>query len=606
MKPRKRNDSPNNSLRIKPWPIATAERFENEAALCDAQEIELPAASAFVRSRIRSRSRRQISLIARKFAAYLRETGVGEGHKVIVDLPVCADIFSIWTAILYAGAIPVFLPIDRDAQTAREAVRAASEENGTPVLVISALSRLVRNAAIPTMNLPISAIVYIDDMPDQSPADDDIAVASPETAAKIPMTSFGRAIDLYDGYRETRRIAADMPIAVTYSQGTGGCMRAIEIPNAVIETQAQEISEILNLTKESVVFCDFPAIHTMLLSVMSAAFLSGAQFAVALPPPDMRSPSECRAIADALAAIKPTHAFLRPHILSGIMRRIQSPDAGALRNKWRNLCLRVGKFKTRNTNRLMNWSHPLIRSACTRPIKDHFFPRIEAIVSYGNHFAPKDAELLSFLDIPIYNAYAVAEFGIAHMHAFKGEGSFLKSIEAKIKNGNLCIRHKKAAPAFADMRDLVFEDARCGLCTRPNAWVTLASGRAIDTSPLRDALRRNAVIENAFIFGDGMPFLTALVYLRPDAARAVAAQLKLPQAPFEEYAKNPKIYEHVRAIVQSCNLTRAPYESIRKFAVIPLAIEDDPNMLTLCKTARAASIAARHAPILQSFYADNF
>lgn len=637
MKQRKKSENSGSAPWVKPWPIATLERFETfDGELAGAgKSLASVAVSCFEGSgvegrpsegcrivggsRVLSRTRQQCISIARRFAAYLASIGVEDGDEVVVDLPPFVDVFSIWTAILYCGAIAVFLPIDRTRKDAVDALRRAYEKDKRAPVVVTTRGRVDEcQASMGDENVvPIRAVVYVDDSDDLDNSDnsDDAEMARDRGAAAcaqeeqgVSTTSFERAIELCDPFSGNVHASAAIPIAIVYTQGTHANIRRVEIFNAIIDSQASEIVDGLKLTEDSSVFCDFPSIHTTTLATWAAAMLAGASFSIVRPTlgANRGIKNGYERIAKAMEWFKPTHAFLRPHILGAFMRDIRTPNVGRLRDKWRFLSLNIGKFKSRNTNKVLSWSYPLLRTAFTRPIKEKFFPGVEAIISYGNHFASKDAEVLEFLDLRSFNAYTVAEYGVVHLHEFKAQGSFLKSIESKVKNGNLFVRHKKVNSAFVDMQDLAFEDDRCGLCTRPNAIVELATGRVVDTSPVRDALKRHAIIDDAFIFGAGKPFLTALVYLNPDELEILALRLKLPSSSFDVLAQTPAVYEYVLNLVQSCNQTRASYEAVQKMAIVPSRIDEDPQILTLSKTPRMMSIQKRYAHILQSFYDDNF
>ena len=78
-----------------------------------------------------------------------------------------------------------------------------------------------------------------------------------------------------------------------------------------------------------------------------------------------------------------------------IVSDLRSPASGHAR-RWRALCLRLGKYRQRNPRSSL---HSLIRSVCIGPLRNTVFPALEAVVSYGNHFHVKSAEIFSYLGI---------------------------------------------------------------------------------------------------------------------------------------------------------------------------------------------------------------
>lgn len=594
MKQHKKGENVKDALAVKPWPVATIERLE---------EMDGKAASLVwnVENRRFVRSRDKMARHARRFAAYLDHIGVSAGDKVVVDSPMCAEIPVLWLGILYVGATPVFLPCDARMDDVVSACEYADARSASRAVVVASVSHLLNwnlENAPAQENLPIMAgrrVVYLGDGANLDLHDPFANFAS---CLNI-LASFDRAIDVSSEFRETRRISDNASIATVYTQGSRVGVRCVELPNHLVASQAQETAEILGLTPSSLVFCDAPSVHSAPLIFWAASLFAGACYVGA-------TLAENESPAQALASLKPTHAFLRPCFLDAVVESIRTPEISPLGQKWRSLSLKLGKFRNRNANRLLALSHPLIRAVFTRPVKEKFFPKLDVVVSYGNHFDSKAAELLDFLDLKSFNAYTMAELGIVHMHGFKGNGAFLKSVEARVKNGNLFVRPKKSNMPFLDSNDLVFEDARCGLCSTPNLALTLENGQTVDTSPLREILMRQEIIEAIFIFGQDRSFLTALIYLDVAETEKWAKMHRIHGANYSELAKNPEVYAYVRDIIQACNLTRAPSESIQKMAIIPTALADDAHIVTPCQLVRFPEIEARYASIIESFYVDCF
>ena len=273
MKQRKKSENSGSAPWVKPWPIATLERFETfDGELAGAgKSLASVAVSCFEGSgagvrasdgcrivggnRVLSRTRQQCISIARRFAAYLASIGVEDGDEVVVDLPPFVDVFSIWTAILYCGAIAVFLPIDRTRKDAVDALRRAYEKDKRAPVIVTMRGRIDEcHASMGDENVvPIRAVVYVDDSDDL----DDAGMARDRSATPCVQdeqgatTSFERAIELCDPFSGNVHASAAIPVAIVYTQGTHASIRRVEIYNAIIDSQASEIAEGLKLTEES-------------------------------------------------------------------------------------------------------------------------------------------------------------------------------------------------------------------------------------------------------------------------------------------------------------------------------------------------------------------
>ena len=311
---------------------------------------------------------------------------------------------------------------------------------------------------------------------------------------------------------------------------------------------SQCIDDLLNrfsLDSESRVFIDLTSVHTASLAVFSACLSSGASLI-------------CRSVeSDILGIIQKyhvTHAFLLPQNLVRMQTSIQTPgDLSMPALKWRKFCLKAGRMNARQAVIRHKWTHSIIQSICVEPLKNKIFDELQAMISYGDHFDVKTAEFYSNLGMVIYNAYTTSEFGFVHLHQFSGKGGYLKSVDARIRNGILAVKSRRGC-SYVSMNDLVFEDERCGICTRRNFTVTLSDGtvKNVDVSPMREILARNELIDEIFIFGQDKPYLTALIYLNEKALKVWGEQQKLEETLFEELSKNPKVYSHILGLVEQC------------------------------------------------------
>ena len=561
----------------KSWIIAALERLQSEP--------ELPF---FIEFGGETLSRKTFFEHVNRLAGFMSANDLGHGTRVIFDIDthVYWQTFAVWCACQMVDAVACIWPPDMRYRHIEAELNDAISINGFPApVVVRSMARLntwLKNDR--DKEIEGRKFLYI-----ASNSEDDAAIDSLNAQLPSPtITPFNRA----NGPTVSPALV-DATVARLYTQGSHLDARPVEIPYVHLQEQAEDLKLHFNLDSSARIFIDLHTPHTVVLSLFAACAHTGAVFCCKSPE------------YDALDCLQHdvTHAFLLPTTLENIRKKALSP-ASAAGKKWRQFCLKAGHFNARHSSR-PQWTRSLIDSICIHPLKNKVFCDLKAVISYGDHFNSKTAEFYTDLGITVYNAYTTCEFGFVHIHEFMGKGSYLKSVEVRIRNGILAVKSRRGTH-FSNMDDLVFEDERCGICTHRNFSITLSSGTSVDVSPMREIIARHPVIDEIFIFGQDRPFLTALIYLDRDALNRWAQSQKLPPAPFSELAQTPSVYTFIRSIVDDCNLRRSTFENIQKIAVIPRTLAEDPRILTPTGLTRRTTVEHRYASLLDAFYSNNY
>lgn len=548
----------------------------------------------------------------RALAECLYRHGVRPNHIIIVDMPLRPELPIIWLAAQQLHAVSLFFPTDFSKDQRRDAIQNADTHNHALTCIVTANPDHLIDI-LPPASADTRLVIALD--PILNPTDNNLEIYPFERILQTPMTTEGDDLETKnngeinteqgtpDFSLDSNDHASDAPlpphdhpiIAITYSQGAHQPPRQIQLSAAFLRAQACDIQHILTLTPDSRIFFDLPSIQTITLSVLVAALSAGAAFI---------TPTDDDAIPHILQQSQADIAFIRPHQLCSLVAHIQkdTPKNHPIRAHYQKLSLKLLKLRKRHALPL-NWQKKWIEYTCLNPLREKFYPKLKTVISYGNHFKTHSAEYLNLLDIDVMNAFSTADAGIVHLHTFNGNGNFLPSVQHQIRNGILFI--KTDDTDFIDTHDLVVQDERNGLCSLSNFSVTLDNGKIIDVSPLRQILKRLPIIDEVFIFGDNRPFLSALIYLAPDPLKSFATARKLPDLPFEKLAQSPDVYAHVKATVDLLNHSRPPLENIRKFALLPTPLDDDPVVLSPCRRARFTEIENFYKNLIHSFY-ENF
>ncbi len=525
-----------------------------------------------------------------RLAGALASNGIGRETRVIFDIDthVYWQTFAVWCACQRVAAVACIWPPDMRFRHIEEELEAARAQNGFPAsVVVRTLERLdTWLKSDRDKHIEGRRFLYI-----SSHSADDEAIDARNAQLPSPqIIAFGKATG-----PAIAPALVNATIARLFTQGSHLDARPIDLPYAHLQDQAEDLKAQFDLDSSSRVFVDLHTPHTVVLAIFAACVQSGAVFCCKTPETDVF----------ACLHHDVTLAFLLPTSLDTVRKKIQVPDkSSSAGKKWRQLCIKAGRFNARHASH-PQWTRSLLNSLCVSPLKNKTFCDLKAVISYGDHFNSKTAEFYTDLGIKVYNAYTTCEFGFVHIQQFMGKGGYLKSVEARIRNGILAVKSRRAA-SFSNMDDIVFEDDRCGLCTHRSFSITLSCGTSVDVSPMREIIARHDIIDEIFIFGQDRPFLTALIYLDSEALKSWAQSQKIPDAPFAELAQNPSVYKYVKSLVDECNIRRSTHENIQKIAVIPHTLAEDPRILTPTGLTRRTTVEHRYAPLLDAFYSNNY
>ena len=520
-------------------------------------------------------TRAQILEISQKIAGFLVEHGVKRDTRVIFDIDIKLSwrVLACWCACQCVGAVAFFWPVDMRYRHEVEEMKASDAMNDTPTMVLLGSVKRVEQWRKADLENHVSGRVLLDLTGACHDMNDVVSWDKVLQGAIYPPTE------------------CPNEATILYTQGSHQFERSVELSLTHLRDEAEELQKRFELDMNSRLLSDLQIVNSVNLSLFAACVHSGAVWV-------------CHDINAGLSDLKEagiTHAFLLPSTLSRYIEQIKFPeDHSAFSLRWRRFGLRACRLRAKRKTIFTN----MIQKGIIAPLRETYFPALKAIISYGNHFETEIGEFFSYLDIPVFNAYTLSELGFVHVHAFMGDGGFLKCVDARIKSGILAVKSKRSNH-FIDTEDLVFEDERSGLCSKRSFMIKLENGVEVDVSPMREILRREALIDEIFIFGSGKPYLTGLIYLNEKAFRAFAQENKL-EGEFADLAQDAQVYKYIRGIVDRCNLRRSSNESIQKIAILRCPLERDPRILTPCGLTRRVDVERRYAQILDAFYRENF
>jgi long-chain acyl-CoA synthetase len=136
---------------------------------------------------------------------------------------------------------------------------------------------------------------------------------------------------------------------------------------------------------------------------------------------------------------------------------------------------------------------------------------------------------------------------------------------------------------------------------RKKDLIITAGGKNISPSNIETALKRHPLIANAVAIGDRRPYVTALLTLDADAARAFVAQHGAGVGEGTPLAEVPLIREEVDRHVGEVNSHLAHVEQVKRWKLLPTDFEIGVELTPTLKVKRKV-VDERHARDIAALY----
>jgi long-chain acyl-CoA synthetase len=508
----------------------------------------------------KSFSWRDIRGRVRRYDAALTSCAVGRGARIAVLLPNSVDAVCVDQAALDRACVPVPLHVlDNPASIAW--ILADCE---AAILFVATESLW---SAIAGVGLAFPQLKYV------VVSRRDVDRAAPAGGPKILASDEWLALGALCGMNPASPPAPDELAALVYTSGTTGR------PKGVMLTHANVLSNVNALLRrvapaESDVFLSFlPLSHTFERTVghylpIAAGSCVAFSRSVADLPQDLRE-------------VRPTVLVSVPRIYERVYAGMQVAVASS---RWRAALLRgaqaVGWQRYRRRAAGRRWSAwslllealwPIFDRLVASKVRDQFGGRLRIAVSGGAAMSQSIARCFLGFGVPVVQGYGMTETSpvVAANTPEDNDpatvGRLLDGVEARIgDNQELLVRgpgvmrgywkrEAETAQAFVDgwLRtgdQAALEGGRLRILGRVKEIIVTSTGEKIAPADLELAICGDPLFDQAWVLGEGRPFIACIVVLNAGPWAALARSLGLdPGAPASLRAE-PALGEAMRRI----------------------------------------------------------
>lgn len=259
-------------------------------------------------------------------------------------------------------------------------------------------------------------------------------------------------------------------------------------------------------------------------------------------------------------------------------------------------------------------------------VRDAFGGNIRLATSGGAPLPDEIAEFFAAAGLPILQAYGLTEnicvaFNRADDFKFGTVGKPMPMCRVKIAaDGEILVKspmmfsgYYKEPEKTAEMFDAegwlktgdlgsLDEDGFLKITGRKKEIIVLSTGKNVAPAMLENLLKENHLISQAFIYGDGRSYLTALVTLNQIEGEAYARANNIAFSDFAELTRKEEIGKIVAAQVEKTNARVASSEQIKKFVILERDFSPEMDEVTPTLKIKRAVVAERFHDVLQNLY----
>ncbi len=271
-----------------------------------------------------------------------------------------------------------------------------------------------------------------------------------------------------------------------------------------------------------------------------------------------------------------------------------------------------------------------VNAAVLTPMKSML--GLERVAWAGSASAPMPLETAKFfagLGFSIYDIYGMTEtcgaVTACGPDAFRlgTVGRAQPGIEVKLaEDGEILARgpvtttgYHKNPEATAELIDAdgwvhtgdigeIDEDGFVKVVDRKKELIITSAGKNIAPSNIENMLKESPLVGHALAFGEGKPYVVAILTLDPDVAPIVAGKMGIEGATLAELAENPAILGIVGAAVEKTNERLSRPEQVKKWTLLPVEWTAESAELTPTLKLKRRIIHSNYAAEIEALYQD--
>ena len=425
-------------------------------------------------------------------------------------------------------------------------------------------------------------------------------------------------------------VTPDDLITIIYTSGTTGMPKGVMLTQENVIFDAVTGMKKLGPTDRIETFLSFlPLSHVLeRTGGYYAALISGYHIAFA---------ENVQKVMENMVEVKPTAMVSVPRLFEKIYSRIYENvhQMSRFRQVLFHKAVEVGrkyvqlKYVEKKPVGLLGLQYRFFDRLVFSKVRERFGGRLQYFICGGAPLDKTINEFMWIIGLPVYTGYGLTETSPAVCLTsydevrFDSVGKAFEQTQLKLaEDGELLIRGPQVMKGYYHNQkatDETFENgwlltgdiARIDeegfvyIVDRKKEIIVTSGGKNIAPQPLENELRLDKYISQAMVFGDRKPYLVAL--LTPNIERLVdlGRDEKLNYIDMEELVNTDRVREIYTERIKELNKTLPPYETIKKFVLLPRDFSIEGGELTPTLKLKRKKIYTMYQDKIEQLYTPN-
>jgi long-chain acyl-CoA synthetase len=336
-------------------------------------------------------------------------------------------------------------------------------------------------------------------------------------------------------------------------------------------------------------------------------------------------------IRDAMQAVKPTLFVAVPRVYEKIRQGVEGKSHG-VKKRILNWALSVGKAHRQETlagRQPGGLSWALADKLVFGKIREAFGGRVWLFVSGGAPLGMDTAGWFADVGIRILEGYGLTEtspvigLNTPQQYRIGTVGPVLANVEVRFAaDGELEVRGPSVFPGYWNKPKETAEsftpdgwlktgdighmdaDGFLSITDRKKELLKTSGGKLIAPQPIENKLKAHTLVGNAALVGDKHKFACVLISPNFAILESWAKVKGVAYTDRSNLVKQERVVARYQRIVNEVNATLAPYETIKRIALVPDEWSVETEELTPSMKLKRRVVEKKYATELAEFYQD--
>jgi long-chain acyl-CoA synthetase len=552
----------------------------------------------------------------------LRALGVAPGDRVALMAESRPEWCVTDLAVLTAGAVtvPVFPTL-----TAGQ-VAAILNHSGAAIAVVSNRAQLDKIAAVRDHLTGLSTVVVMD--PDGQPRPELVTTLADVAArARTHFTSENAADQHFR--RQAAAISADTLATIIYTSGTSGEPKGVMLTHGNLLSNIAAALNVLGVTGTDVALSFLPLSHAFERMVLYLYLSAGATVTFAESP---------ETLARNMVAVRPTLMTAVPRVFEKMHARIQQTvaQASGIRQAIFRWAINVGLQRSakqrsrRPISLLLAAQHRLADRLVFQTLRAATGGRLRVLVSGSAPLPRAIAEFFDAIGLTICEGYGLTEASPVltvnplDRPKFGTVGRPLPGVALRIADdGEILARgpnimmgyyhNAEATRAALDSNGWLHTgdigtldaDGYLTIVDRKEDLILTSVGKHVAPQPIENDLKRHPLVAEAVLVGNRRKFIAVLIVPDFTALERRLADLNRPWGTRDAVVARADVIGLFQQAVDAVNAARAPFEQIKRFALIPSEFTIATGEMTPTMKVKRRVVEQRWRAVIDTLYEES-